>query len=157
MLLMQLQISWEESHLPLLLAFVRSRLRQVSLHYLSPYGLTPQQYQVMSILERHPGICHKDLAGSVGMDKPTATRVLQTLQKKDWVRVQHVAGHRRKLCIDLSPEGRRLIAQLEGFRQFFREKLEEGLEPSERQQLRDLLKKLSINLDRLEQISLSSK
>lgn len=157
MLLMQLLMSWEEAPLPLLLSAVRSRLRQVSLHYLSPYDLTPQQYQVLAVLERSPRICHKNLAGAVGMDKPTATRLIQTLQKKGWVQAQSDPTHGRRLCIELTPEGAQLISQLQEFRHFFRENLEEGLNPDERQQLRDLLYKLKLNLDRLEQLSLSSK
>jgi len=152
-LLMKLNIPWEEAHLPLLLAVVRSRLRQVGLQHLAPFGLTPQQFQVLAVLESDPGICHKNLAGALGMDKPTATRLLQTLQKKGWILIQPDPKHGRRLCITLSPEGAGLMGQLKEFRLFFREGLEAGLEPTERQQLRDLLHKLMLNLDRLEQVS----
>jgi len=154
---MQLNIPWEEAHLPLLLTVVRSRIRQVSLHFLAPHDLTPQQFQVLAVLEGNPGICHKNLAGAIGIDKPTATRLLQTLQKKDWIRIQPDPKHGRRLVLDLSPEGARVLGQLSEFRQFFREGLEDGMEPAERQQLRDLLHRLMLNLDRLDQLSLPSK
>lgn len=157
MLLMQLNVPWNEAHLPLLLSVVRSRMRQVSLHFLAPHGLTPQQFQVLAVLETNSGICHKDLAGTIGMDKPTTSRLLQTLQRKGWILIQPDPAHRRRLRIGLSPEGARVIGQLDAFRQSFRAGMEEGMAPSERQQLRDLLRKLMLNLDRLEQVSLSSK
>jgi len=154
---MKLNIPWEEAHLPLLLTVVRSRMRQVSLHFLAPHDLTPQQFQVLAVLEKSPGICHKDLAGAIGMDKPTATRLLQALQRKGWVLIQPDPAHGRRLCIELSPEGARVLGQLSTFREAFREGLEEGLEDSERKQLRELLQKLMLNLDRLEQVSSSCK
>lgn len=153
----QLQIPWSEAHLPLLLTVVRSRIRQVSLRFLTPYDVTHQQFQVLALLERSPGICHKDLAGALGLDKPTATRILQALQRKGWIEVRSDPKHGRRLRIDLSETGRALMAELGGFRQFFREGLETGLSPEERQTLRDLLQRLMLNLDRLEALSPLSK
>nr|WP_320132945.1 MarR family winged helix-turn-helix transcriptional regulator [uncultured Holophaga sp.] len=146
-------ICWSEAPLPLLLTVVRGRLRQISLRHLAPFDLTHQQFQVMALVEKNPGICHKNVAAALGLDKPTATRLLQTLQKKGWLSVQPDQGHGRRLCITLSPEGTQHIAQLSGMRRFFREGLEEGLSPEERQQLRGLLHKLMTNLDRLEERS----
>jgi len=154
MLLMQLHTPWEEAHLPLLLSVVRSRMRQVLLHHLAPHGLTTQQFQVLAVLEAKPGICHKNLAGAIGMDKPTATRLLQTLQKKAWVQIQADPEHGRRLQITLTPEGAELVRSMAPLRVTFRKALEEGMDASERQQLRDLLHKVYLNLDRLEHLSM---
>lgn len=153
LLFMQLLIPWEEASLPLMLSVVRSRLRQVSWKLLAPYGVAPQQYQVLRVLSEHPGLCPGQLAGALGLDRPSATRLLQTVRRKGWVEVSAHPSHGRKQCLALSPSGRALASSLEPFRQTIREGLEEGLEPAERKALRDLLLALNRNLDRMEAAS----
>lgn len=147
---MQLLVPWEEAGLPLMLTVVRSRLRQVSWHLLAPYGVTPQQYQVLRALADKPGLCHRELAGALGLDKPTATRLLQALQRKGWVEVLPHPCHGRKLRLELSPEGQALVERLMAFRKTIREGLEQGLDEQERVAIRALLRKLKHNLDRMD-------
>jgi DNA-binding MarR family transcriptional regulator len=148
---MQLLIPWEDASLPLMLTVVRSRLRQVSWRLLAPYGITPQQYQVLRVLSDSPGLCHGQLAGALGLDKPTATRLLQALQRKGWVDVLPHPSHGRKLRLELSADGQALVTNLVPFRKTVREGLEEGLEPGERKALRDMLHKLKLNLDHMDE------
>jgi DNA-binding MarR family transcriptional regulator len=147
---MQLLIPWEEASLPLMLSVVRSRLRQVSWKFLAPHGVAPQQYQALRVLSEHPGLCHGQLAGALGLDKPSATRLLQTLRRKGWVEMSAHPSHGRKQCLVLSPSGLALAARLEPVRTAIREGLEDGLGPAERQAIRDLLLALKCNLDRME-------
>jgi len=149
---MQLLIPWEEASLPLMLTVVRSRLRQVSWRLLAPYGVTPQQFQVLRVLHDSPGLSHGELAGALGLDKPTATRMLQNLRRKGWVEVLPSPGHARRQHLQLSPEGRDLIERLAPFRRAVREGLEAGLDPEERKAVRALLLKLKLNLDRLDEV-----
>ncbi len=147
---MQLLVPWEEAGLPLMLTVVRSRLRQVSWHLLAPYGITPQQYQVLRALADKPGLCHGELAGALGLDKPTATRMLQALERKGWVEVLPHPCHGRKLRLELTPEGQGLVERLLTFRKTIREGLEQGLDSEERKAVRALLQKLKHNLDRMD-------
>lgn len=148
---MQLLIPWDEASLPLMLSVVRSRLRQVAWRLLAPYGVTPQQYQVLRVLWDAPGVSHGELAGALGLDKPTTTRMLQILQRKGWVAVRPHPGHGRKLCLELSAEGLDLVERLAPFRQQMREGLEAGLDAGQRQAIRDLLFVLKENLDRIDE------
>jgi DNA-binding MarR family transcriptional regulator len=148
---MQLLIPWEEASLPLMLTVVRSRLRQVSWRLLAPYGITPQQYQVLRVLSDTPGLCHGQLAGALGLDKPTATRLLQALQRKGWVDVLPHPEHGRKLRLELSAQGQALVLSLVDFRKTVREGLERGLDDQERKAVRTLLHKLKLNLDHLDE------
>jgi DNA-binding MarR family transcriptional regulator len=147
---MQLLVPWEEAGLPLLLTVVRSRLRQVSWRMLAPYGVTPQQYQVLRALADKPGLCHGELAGALGLDKPTATRLLQALQRKGWVEVLPHPCHGRKLRLELSAEGQALVDRLLAFRKTIRAGLEQGLTEAEQRQIRSLLQKLKTNLDQMD-------
>ena len=148
---MQLLIPWDEASLPLMLTVVKSRMRQVSLKLLAPYGITPQQYQVLRVLSEKPGLCHFELAGALGLDKPSATRLLQGVQRKGWVESRPHPGHKRKLCLGLSAEGLALVGRLTQFRKTMREGLEKGLDEGERKAIRALLLKLRTNLDRMEE------
>lgn len=147
---MQLLVPWEEAGLPLMLTVLRSRLRQVSWRLLAPYGITPQQYQVLRALADKPGLCHGELASALGLDKPTATRLLQTLERKGWVLLKPHPCHGRKLQLELSDPGQELIGRLASFRKTIREGLERDLSPEERTVLRGLLRKLFDNLDRMD-------
>jgi MarR family transcriptional regulator for hemolysin len=146
-------VPWEDASLPLMLSVVRSRLKQVALKLLAPYGVTYIQFQMLRALFDSPGICHGHLAGALGLDKPTTTRVVQTLQRKGWVTLVPHAADGRKVRLDLSASGRELVESLAGFRGRVREAMEEGLSPEERRSIRALLLKIKTNLDRLDEAS----
>jgi len=153
---MQLLIPWDEASLPLMLTVVKSRMRQVSLRLLAPYGITPQQYQVLRVLSEKPGLCHFELAGALGLDKPSATRLLQGVRRKGWMNVLPDPANKRKQHLELSGEGRALVGRLTEFRTTMREGLEAGLSPAEREAIRSILHKLQHNLDRLDEVATST-
>jgi len=96
------------------------------------------------------GRCHGDLARCTWMDKPTASRTLRTLQDRGLVRAEADPTHRRRVLFSLEPEGVALAKTLEGFRQFMREGMEQGLPEGDRATLRTLLGSVMDNLDRME-------
>lgn len=147
---MQLLVPWEEASLPLLLSFVRSRMRQVMGRMLVPFGVTPQQFQALRALARRPGISHGELAGTLGLDKPSATRLLQGLHRKGWLNTQPCPSHARRLQLRLTPSGEDLIHHLETFRQDFQQGVERDIPEQDLHQLRSILKQLTGNLDRME-------
>jgi DNA-binding MarR family transcriptional regulator len=147
---MQLSPSWKTASLPHVITAVKSRMRQVAWRRLTPYGLSPQQYQLIMAVAEQDGRCHGDLAKCTWMDKPTASRILRTLQDRGLVRAEADPKHRRRLLFRLEPEAEVLVQALQGFRQFMREGMEQGLDMGERSQLRGLLASVMDNLDRME-------
>jgi DNA-binding MarR family transcriptional regulator len=147
---MQLSIAWPTASLPHIITAVKSRMRQVAWRRLAPLGLSPQQYQLIMAVAEQDGRCHGDLARCTWMDKPTATRILRTLQDRGLVRAESDPNHRRKVLFRLEPQAEALVEELQGFRQFMREGMERGLQASERTQLRALLGSVMDNLDRME-------
>ena len=63
LLLMQLSAAWTTASLPHIITAVKSRLRQVAWRRLAPFGLSPQQYQLLMAIAEEDGRCHGDLAG----------------------------------------------------------------------------------------------
>ena len=147
---MQLSASWKTASLPHVITAVKSRMRQVAWRRLAPYGLSPQQYQLLMAIAERDGRCHGDLARGTWMDKPTASRILRTLQDRGLVRAEADPDHRRRILFHLQPEAEGLVQELQGFRRFMREGMEQGLEQDERAQLRGLLASVMDNLDRME-------
>jgi DNA-binding MarR family transcriptional regulator len=147
---MQLSASWTTASLPHIITAVKSRMRQVAWRRLAPFGLSPQQYQLIMAVAEQDGRCHGDLAKCTWMDKPTASRTLRTLQDRGLVSAEPDPGHRRRILYHLEPEGRVLAQSLLSFRQYMREGMELGLAEEERTHLRDLLGSVMDNLSRME-------
>ena len=148
---MQQSAAWKTASLPHVITAVKSRMRQVAWRRLAPFGLSPQQYQLLMAVAERDGCCHGDLARSTWMDKPTATRILRTLQDRGLVRAEADPSHRRRVLFRLLPEAEPLVQRLQGFRRFMREGMERGLDPADRARLRDLLASVMDNLDRMDE------
>ena len=65
---------------------------------LKPFGLNLSQRQVLVQLHRHPdGLMQTDLARKLGIESPTLARLLDLLEKKEWIRrITSPDDHRRK-------------------------------------------------------------
>lgn len=147
---MQLSASWKTASLPHIVTAVKSRMRQIAWRRLAPLGISPQQHQLIMAVAEQDGRCHGDLARCTWMDKPTASRILRTLQDRGFVRAVADPTNRRKVRFALEPKGEELVRSLQGFRQYMREGMEQGLAEGERAQLRALLGSVMDNLDRME-------
>ncbi|MDR3682565.1 MAG: MarR family winged helix-turn-helix transcriptional regulator [Geothrix sp.] len=150
LLLMQLPTSWKSESLPHIINATKSRMRQVAWRRLGPLGLTPQQYQLIMAVAEQDGRCHGDLAKCTWMDKPTASRILRTLQDRGFVRAEPDPNHGRRILFHLEPQAEALLEDLQGFRQYMREGMERGLGAAQQTQLRSLLASVMDNLDRME-------
>jgi DNA-binding MarR family transcriptional regulator len=147
---MQLSSPWKTASLPHIVTAVKSRMRQVAWRRLAPYGISPQQYQLIMAVAEQDGRCQGDLAACTWMDKPTASRILRTLQNRGLVRAEPDPNHGKRILFHLEPEATALLKDLHGFRQYMRDRMEQGLDRAERAQLRDLLASVMDNLDRME-------
>jgi MarR family transcriptional repressor of emrRAB len=147
---MQLSTSWKTASLSHVITAVKSRMRQVAWRGLAPFGVSPQQCQLILAMAEQDGRCHGDLARCTWMDKPTASRILRTLQDRGLVRSEADPTHRRRVLFSLEPAGVALAATLQGFRQCMREGMEAGMAPNDCAQLRTLLASVMDNLDRME-------
>jgi len=88
-----------------LCASLRKAARSVTLLYdarLKPSGLTITEYSMLANISRNPGGTVANLAKILVMDQTTATRNLQRLKKKGYVRLEASADDRRmkRVAID---------------------------------------------------------
>jgi DNA-binding MarR family transcriptional regulator len=129
---------------------VKSRMRQVALRRLAPFGLSAQQYQLLMAVAEGEARCHGELVRCTWMDKPTASRTLRTLQERGLLQAEPDPANRRRILFTLAPKAEALIRELQDFRQYMREGMEHSLAPGDRVRLRALLTEVMANLDRME-------
>ncbi len=72
-------------------------------------SLPLSQYHLLSAVADEPGVPAARLADRVGIAAPTATRVLDTLERADLVRRERCPHDRRVVRVSLTDQGRRAV------------------------------------------------
>lgn len=90
-------------------------VRRVISRVLEPYGITPQQYNVLRILRGagEQGLPTLEIADRMIEQAPGVTRLLDRLEAKGWVRRQRCPEDRRQVLCWLTPAGLDLVTQLD--------------------------------------------
>jgi MarR family transcriptional regulator, organic hydroperoxide resistance regulator len=109
----------------------------------APEELTLAQYYLLGPLaggERLP-LC--DLADSAGIAAPTATRIVDGLERCGLVRRERSTTDRRVVLVSLTEQGRKRVARKRRQLGQRRQRVYEALEPGEREQSERLLRHLA--------------
>jgi len=77
-----------------------------------PFGLTPPQGFMLRAVLQQPGLLQGELAQALVIQRPTATRALDGLQKLDLIERRPSAGDGRELEIHPTRAARRIEADL---------------------------------------------
>ncbi len=105
--------------------------------------LTLAQYYLLSPLESDRGVPLSRLAESAGIAPPTATRIVDGLEKAGLVRRERSATDRRAVLVSLTATGHRSVTRKRSELAERRRRLYENLEPEERRQSERLLRHLA--------------
>lgn len=89
------------------LAFKRTATRQMN-----SYDITPEQFGVISELNKTDGISLKKLAGLSERDQTTAGKIIDKLIMKELVTRTADPSDRRAILLYLTPQGRELVKDL---------------------------------------------
>ncbi len=122
-------------------------LRDISTPIFKKEGITSQQYNVMRILKgRHPNACAAGDIKEVMLDKsPDMTRLLDRLLDKKFIEREVCESNRRKLDIQISKSGLKLLDRMEPVLKDHHERNSDNLSESEAKQLSELLDKIRKN------------
>ena len=104
--------------------------------------LTPVQYAILSRLADHPGIDQVSLAGLAAIDTSTGATVCARLEEKDLLARKVIPHNRRQRALAITPQGIRLLEDLEAGALRLRARLLAPLAPAEQRQFMELLAKL---------------
>jgi MarR family transcriptional regulator, organic hydroperoxide resistance regulator len=106
-------------------------------------GLTLSQYQLLESLLGADELTVGLLAEAAGVAAPTATRMLDCLERDGRVTRRHSESDRRSVLIALTPSGRVAVEAAHERVNAWRRRVFEALEPHEREQAAALLTRLS--------------
>jgi DNA-binding MarR family transcriptional regulator len=84
------------------------KLSQMLTTRFSPYGITPEQWSVLSRLCEQDGMSQKELAHRVGKDQTNVTRILDQLERKRLAVRRMNPDDRRSFGAHVTDEGRSL-------------------------------------------------
>jgi DNA-binding MarR family transcriptional regulator len=101
------------------------------------------QYQLLQPLRDADELTVGVLAEGAGVAAPTATRMLDCLERDGHVTRRHSENDRRAVLIALTPSGRDAVDAAHAEVSAWRRRVFEALEPAEREQAAALLTRLS--------------
>src|SRR4051812_1289232 len=91
--------------------FSNALLRARSRAWQQPTPLTPAQYYLLLALSNEPGLGVGEMAAAAGCTSPTATRMLDGLERGGIVARDASTEDRRRTIVSLTAKGKRLLAQ----------------------------------------------
>jgi DNA-binding MarR family transcriptional regulator len=111
--------------------------------------LTLSQFHVLAALSEESELRIGELALAAGVAPPTATRMLQGLERDGIVKRLASSEDRRAVSIRLTTKGRRLLDEKRALIAAKRRSLYGSLSPAEREQAQHLLARLAEAIDEL--------
>jgi len=108
-----------------------------------PAPLTPAQYHLLLALSHEPGLGVGEMAAAAGCTSPTATRILDGLERDGVVARRPSSEDRRRTIVSLTAKGKRLLGQQRRTHDQKKQRLYAQLSPEERRRTEDLLHRLA--------------
>lgn len=111
--------------------------------HLQTHEVTPTQFAVLVLIGANPGLTQRVLSEAVGTDQSTLVSLLDRLEGRGWIGRRRSAQDRRYHVLSLTKEGEKELAALTLLVREQDEVLSEMLAAGERNQLMDLLARLT--------------
>ena len=126
--------------------FLVRRLHQIHLALFAeecqPFGVTPVQYSIMSVLRAQPDLDQASLAHEVGVDRTTLANVVARLEGRELLKRTQGEADRRLKHVRLTPRGHRMVVRMQGAAQRAHDRTVEALAPRQRAAFLAALRKL---------------
>ncbi|WP_197435116.1 MarR family winged helix-turn-helix transcriptional regulator [Nitratireductor arenosus] len=113
---------------------------------LAAFGITPQQFSLLAIVERNPGSRQSLLARARGLDKSTLVPMIDRLERDGMVERRPLATDRRIRTIWITERGKDILAEAIPAVQDGDRAIGLNLSEAEHQEFRRLLEKVRLGL-----------
>lgn len=134
----------EDGHIGYLLRQANTAFRIQMERALSDYGVTPPQFAVLTMLLAYPGISNADIARLSMLTPPTVSVIVGNLERAGLiVRTPHEV-HGRIQQIEVTVEGKSLLAKCRRRVQVLEEMLVEGLDADEEKVVKKWLASVAV-------------
>lgn len=121
-------------------------LRKLIDRRLQPLGLSRAQWSVLAILSNHEGISQSKISHELEIEKSTAGRLIDQIEKSGWIERRPIPGDRRLWSIHLTERARQLLVEVEGVILHSRDEMLHGLSADQQRYLTDILQTVKTNL-----------
>ena len=121
-------------------------LRKLIDRRLQPLGLSRAQWSVLAILSNHEGVSQSQISQELEIEKSTAGRLIDQVEKSGWIERRPTPGDRRLWSIHLTDQARQLIVEIESVILQSRDEMLHGLSAEQQQSLTDILQVIKANL-----------
>ena len=121
-------------------------LRKLIDRRLQPLGLSRAQWSVLAILSNHEGVSQSQISQELEIEKSTAGRLIDQVEKSGWIERRPIPGDRRLWSIHLTDQARQLLVEIERVIMHAREDMLRGLSEEQQNALTDLLRTVKLNL-----------
>jgi DNA-binding MarR family transcriptional regulator len=72
-------------------------------------GLTPAQFELLTVLSRRPGVSQSELVEVLEVDQTTLSRNMKVLLERGWIMGCGAAGDKRRVIYSLAAAGKRVF------------------------------------------------
>ncbi len=121
-------------------------LRKLIDRRLQPLGLSRAQWSVLAILFNHEGLSQSQISDELEIEKSTAGRLIDQVEKSGWIERRPILGDRRLWGVHLTDQARELIADVESVILQTRTEMLRGLSTEQQQDLSEILQTVKLNL-----------
>lgn len=116
---------------------------------LKSYDITPEQWLVLYCVQEQDGMIQKEIAARTDKDKPSTTRILDSLDSKGFIEKQAGENDRRSFLVFATEKGRSLIAETDAIERNTVADAMKGISEQDQKHLMELLRKIMGNIDGL--------
>lgn len=106
------------------------------------FGVTPVQYAALAAVSVYPGIDQLRLANAIGFDRTTISGVIDRMEAKALVQRRASSKDRRAKELQITPKGRKLLADIEQATERVQARILEPLQSSRRKEFLRSLEEL---------------
>ncbi len=124
-------------------------LRNYAEKMLSPYDLTVEQFHLLKNTSMVTGCSQNQLCEYVGKKPANITRILDRLEKKQWIERRGHPTDRRSSLVFLTKEGEQMANRVSKHFEAYSSRFIEGVSSAEEQIFRDVLIKIDDNIRKL--------
>ncbi|BDG10651.1 MarR family winged helix-turn-helix transcriptional regulator [Anaeromyxobacter paludicola] len=130
-------------------ALVERRMVEAGAAVLKPHGLTYPMYQAlaMGLASGAGGLAPGDIAGATGERPTNVTHLCDELVARGWMTRRRDAGDRRRVQLNLTAAGKRLLAELQPRMWAVWRRRFDGMSAGDRRKLLDLLRRQHAQLE----------
>lgn len=109
-------------------------------------GLTRAQWQVLGLLHRRPGASQTELAEMLEVERATAGRMIDRLEKKNWVERRPDMADRRVNRLYLTMDARLIQTEMRRIGEDLLDDAMAGLADDEREALAEMMERVKVQL-----------